>query len=59
MPGRQVRMLHDQQRCKPFQDAVKIAVAKLKADYKDVRMLHLGCGAGITSCLRTLIGRCV
>ena len=49
MPQRQTRMLHDSKRCQPFQDATRIAVARLKAEYKDVRVLHLGSGAGAQS----------
>lgn len=46
MPTKQIRMLEDTHRCQAFQDAVRIAVAKLRSEEKDVRMLHLGAGAG-------------
>jgi len=46
MPARQIRMLQDPLRCLPFQEAVRVAVARLSAQDKDVRMLHLGAGAG-------------
>ena len=46
MPARQLRYLSDPARYEPFQHAVMAAVAKLLAEDKDVRVLHLGAGAG-------------
>jgi len=46
MPARHIRALQDPARCHPWQEAVKAAVARLAAQHKDVRMLHLGAGAG-------------
>ena len=46
MPRRQIRYLEDTARHEPFQLAVQAAVRKLLAEDKDVRVLHLGAGAG-------------
>ena len=46
MPRRQIHYLQDTARHEPFQLAVQAAVWKLLAEDKDVRVLHLGAGAG-------------
>lgn len=46
MPARQIEYLQDPQRHRPFVKAVEAAVGKLLTEDKDVRMLHLGAGAG-------------
>ena len=47
MPGRHLAYLADSRRHAAYESAIKAAVAGLDADDRDVRVLNLGCGAGM------------
>ena len=49
MPRRHFKYLEDVSRLDAFAAAVAIAVERLRADARDARVLHLGCGAGVMS----------
>lgn len=47
MPKRHFKYLEDSSRCNAFATAVVRAVDTLRAEAKDVRVLNIGCGAGL------------
>ena len=49
MPRRHFKYLEDVSRLDAFAAAIAIAVERLRADARDARVLHLGCGAGVMS----------
>ena len=49
MPRRHFKYLEDVARLDAFAAAVAAAVERLRADARDARVLHLGCGAGVMS----------
>ena len=47
IPKRHFKYLEDTVRRKQYSKAIDIAIRKLREENKDVRALHLGCGAGL------------